>query len=105
MSLYYILEGTEIKPTDDLLGWARWFENSDNRRIAATEVGGAMVSTVFLGIDHGFAQGGEPILFETMIFGLNDDDEYQWRYADLEEAIMIGHEKAVGFAKSKTGVK
>ncbi len=55
------------------------------------------VSTVFLGIDHGFGMWDYPILWETMIFGLPDNEDYQERYTSAEDAI-IGHHSAVMFA-------
>jgi len=53
--------------TDDLIEWALWSENIDNRRVAETMVGPYRISTVFLGIDHSF-DDGIPTLFETMVF-------------------------------------
>ena len=50
------------------------------------------VSTVFLGLDHGFG-AEEPVLFETMIFG-GEYDEYCERYCTWDEAVE-GHAKAV----------
>lgn len=56
------------------------------------------VSTVFLGLDHGWSMVPQPpVLFETMIFGGPLDDE-QWRYCTKEEAIQ-GHRRAVAMAK------
>jgi hypothetical protein len=64
----------------------------DTRRVAETEVGEARVSTVFLGLDHGWS-GGPPEVFETMIFG-GSFDEYQWRYATWDAA-AAGHKRIV----------
>ena len=94
--LYYILEGKELKPVDDFLEWARWFETA-NRRVAETILpDNVCVSTVFLGIDHSFG-GAVPLLFETMIFG-GEYDEYQERYPTWKAA-KAGHRKAVKMAK------
>jgi hypothetical protein len=49
----------------------------------------SVVSTVFLGIDHGF--GDDPILFETMVFG-GEYDGIQKRYSTWDEAVE-GHYK------------
>ncbi len=57
----------------DLFTWARWFEIDDNRRVAETFVGDVRISTVCLGLDHGF--GGQPEWFETMVFGGSLDGE------------------------------
>jgi hypothetical protein len=57
----------------DLMEWAHWFEeNLMNRRVGRTEIGPYTVSTVFLGLDHGW-QSQVPILWETMVFGPSED--------------------------------
>ncbi len=48
-----------------------------------------LLSTVFLGVDHSFI--GEPVLFETMIFGGKHDGR-QWRYTTFDDAIA-NHKK------------
>lgn len=54
----------------DLFGWARALGRRDRARIVAqTQVGERWISTVFLGIDHGWGQRHAPVLWETMIFG------------------------------------
>lgn len=76
------------------------FENIENRRVARTvidDTGGIFVSTVFLGINHGF--GGRPLWFETMIFG-GPHTNYQDRYETWDEA-HAGHEKAVKIARGE----
>lgn len=98
-SPYYILKNGKIKPAS-LMEWALWFEDHQQRRIDMTDISGfekypkgEMVSTVFLGIDHGLCfeswKEHKPILFESMIFG----GEYHnrgWRYSSLGEA-KLGH--------------
>jgi hypothetical protein len=66
---HYILVGrTPIAV--DLLTWADWFEKPDNRKIAKTEINDRChVSTIFLGLDHNFSDRGDPVLFETLVFG------------------------------------
>ena len=59
-------------------------------------MGDLWVSTVFLGLDHSFGESREPKLFETMIFGM-DDDSYQVRSSTWELALEE-HEKAVKVA-------
>ncbi len=59
------------------------------QRVGRTVVGEYVVSTVWLmGIDHQHGDG-PPLLFETMVFGGDYDNEL-WRYATEEEA-MRGH--------------
>jgi hypothetical protein len=85
----YVLEGKTPKRVDSFLEWAIQFEKQ-NRVVKQTQIQDVKVSTVFLGIDHGY--GGEPLLFETMIFG-GENDGYCDRYATWEEA-EEGHLKA-----------
>lgn len=63
----YILIGQTPVLEPDLLTWGEWFETAD-RIVAKTEVGGSIVSTVFLGFDHRFRSDGPPLIFETMVF-------------------------------------
>jgi hypothetical protein len=108
-SPYYILEGDTPVPVNDLLEWGRWFDDYHKRIVARTylsRVGDelptddllmrpadttAMVSTVFLGTDHGYRWlthvKSPPILFETMIEV--DGAGFlapQWRYATAAQA-------------------
>jgi hypothetical protein len=69
---------------------------TENRHVAVTFVGVLQISTVFLGLDHSFRESGPPILFETMIFG-DDEDDYQRRCATWEEAEAM-HARAVEIA-------
>ena len=89
---YDLLDG-EPKICNDLLIWAQWFDQSDTERIVALDgIGDIHVSTVFLGLDHSFGRG-EPLLFETMIFG-GEHDGYQERYS-TRKAALDGHVKAL----------
>lgn len=65
---FYMLIGQTAVPVDDLMTWAEWFEHADRIVLRDELPGGVLVSTVFLGLDHGFTDGGAPILFETMVF-------------------------------------
>ena len=67
--------------------------------VGQEHVGEYYVSTVWLGFDHGFGEG-PPLIFETMVFGPGQEDEYQERYATAEEA-KVGHQKAVEWAKAR----
>lgn len=97
--MYYILKDGTPVPEPDIHKWGTWMQDFEAHcRVAKTETDNANVSTVFLGIDHSFFSG-PPVLFETMIFG-GENDQYQERYHTLEEA-MVGHEKAVALAKGE----
>lgn len=95
---YYKLEGKKAVPCDNLIEWAKWFETAD-RHLAAEDIGDSRISTVFLGIDHGF--GAEVRLFETMVFGGELDGE-QTRCATWAEA---AHMHVEMLAKVKASVK
>lgn len=107
----YILVGKKPVHEPDIMKWARWFHTAD-RHVAVSHVNGWRVSTVFIGIDHNFINGGPPELFETMIFpavdskyslsetldlGLAHSDLCE-RYSTWEEA-EAGHRKAVKLAE------
>jgi hypothetical protein len=87
----YILneQGRPI-PEPDLLKWAQWFEDSGELRRVAHDVKGKLsISTVFIALDHSFGEG-EPMLYETMVFGGRED--MQERYRTREEA-LAGHKR------------
>lgn len=86
------------------LEWAAKFEDHEYRRIAVAKLGLRSeqqidISTVWLGIDHGWGNG-RPVIFETMIFGFDDDFEYQERYCTEAEAVE-GHARAVQYARDR----
>ena len=90
-SLWYVLEGHEPRKVN-ALEYALWRErHPDAWRVGGDRLDdGTSVSTVFLGLDHGWADGG-PLLFETMVFGRTDRwDGFCWRYATWDEA-AAGH--------------
>lgn len=94
--MHYILDGHTPKPCD-LMTWARFFEDANNRRVAHTLIGPYRVSTVFLGLDHNYCESGPPLLFETMSFGPEgapDDCQMQQRYSTWDEA-EAGHAAVV----------
>ena len=86
---YYDKHGVPIPMGD----WCALFGDLDYRRVASDEIGESRISTIWLGIDHNFGFDGEPILFETMVFGGALDGE-QWRYRTLDEA-LAGHNEIV----------
>lgn len=93
--------------THDVLKWAKWKAKARRRaddpsRVGLTELpGGAIVSTVFIGTDMGFASlfdpTAPPVLFETMTstdhgFGNPSDRYCTWAEAEA------GHERIVADA-------
>lgn len=71
---------------------ARWLEQSGKERVVKqSRVGSAMVSTVFLVIDHNHFGDGPPVLWETMVFDERPVKERSARYTS-REAALVGHE-------------
>jgi hypothetical protein len=98
----YTLLGKIPVPCLKLLAWGRWMEkNQRNRHVADNRLKGEVdgepvairVSTVFLGVDHNWLDGGDPQIFETMVFGGPHDGD-QWRYATWDEA-EAGHARTL----------
>lgn len=106
---HYVLdEGSHVPRKATLGEWAVWLEVQRGkpygglRRVRRdTLPDGTWVSTVFLGLDHGFDPDGPPILFETMIFDSEDatssDIDYQDRCSTWDEALKM-HEHALHVA-------
>ena len=93
-SRYYDRQGNPISMTE----WASLLDGGENQIVARTERDGILVSTVYLGLNHAW-DDGLPLIFETMIFG-GDHDEEQWRYSTEAEALE-GHQAAVTLAFGK----
>jgi len=91
-TMFKLDEHNHVVPCSDVIEWGKFFQDSDRRRVARTEIGDVLVSTVFLGIDHRWGDG-PPLIFETMVFGGELDQEMD-RYSTWEEAIK-GHETMV----------
>jgi hypothetical protein len=103
--MFYKLLGKLAVPCgDDVVDWAMTF--GDDRHVAGDEIGGAFVSTTFLGLDHNHAAiihgdaDAPPILFETMIFPTDQWDRYQTRCATWDQAINM-HNSAVAMVRAK----
>lgn len=109
MTVNYILDGKNVVKEPDLIKWAEWMAKADRTvkkdigtiRIGGKNMGNVAISTVFLGIDHGFGDNKEPVLFETMVFG-GELDGYQDRCSTWEAAEKM-HELAC--EKVKLSVK
>jgi len=87
-----------LEKCEDIIEYAAWFETAD-RQIARTAVPyrpdnkkAVIVSTVFLGINHGW--DGTAILFETVTFDMPDESELGQRY-ETEEQARGGHKDIV----------
>jgi hypothetical protein len=106
--LYYDRQGFPIPAVDGVeptLVWARLHADTAYRRVALDELpDGSVLSTVWLGLDHGF--GGPPLIFETMRFSPASPDRLEFpdpfgepgetidqlRYPTEEDALASHHE-------------
>lgn len=64
---YWILDANHCPVPADMHEWSRFFGNFESRQVAETFTEFYRISTVFLGLDHGWGKG-PPVLFETMAF-------------------------------------
>jgi hypothetical protein len=81
---YYILRNQVVVAASSAKEFGEWVETAD-RVVSKTQVADIEVSTVFLGIDHQFF-AGPPLLFETMVFG-GDLDQNCRRCSTWDEAV------------------
>ena len=92
MSDHYILDANNHpKQVGDLIEWAKWYSNEAARRVGSDTDGEFTVSTVFLGLDHRFGSQGPPVLWETMVFGIENEEPCE-RYTSHAEAVA-GHKR------------
>ena len=71
--------------------YAKSMQIESNRIIKQTQIKDLFVSTIFTGIDYSFGLA-EKKLFETIIFGLDDEIHPKWQYATWDDAIEKHHE-------------
>ncbi len=76
---YFILDDAHNVIPATLHQWAKWYDKG-KRRVATTDLEDGRVSTVFLGLNHRFGDEGEPLVFETMVFGGKFDQRME-RYS------------------------
>ena len=95
--MYILDEQGEPRVEPDLMIWSKWFAEDERRLVRKNSfyVGDdeVTVSTVFLGLDHGWACDKPPVLWETMVFG-GEHDQDQWRHRSREDAVRV-HEQLV----------
>jgi hypothetical protein len=93
MSFYYDPDGNPIT----IERWVELRSDPDSHIVGKTDAwddGRAIVSTVWLGINHNFRGEGPPIIFETLVFFEDGNQDIMYRYATLEDA-KAGHETIV----------
>lgn len=92
MDRFYDKQGKAIS----LGAWGKLFEDHEYKAIrkSYTPEGTYWVSTVWLGIEHGYKED-KPLIFESMVFGTgtNASESFdQVRYTGIQDAIK-GHNK------------
>lgn len=99
-SPFWILapDGKTPLPTDNVQLWGECrLQEGVLRRTGFGDWGyewprqSVQVSTVFLGMDHGWGISAEPVLWETMVFGGELDGEMS-RYSSFDDALEGHHE-------------
>lgn len=80
-------EPLTIQEADFLLG------DLDYKRVARDEIGPYVVSTIWLGVDHGWNTEMPPVIFETMVFGPEDAGEIDVTRYRTEAEAQAGHEE------------
>lgn len=97
---YYILDDDKnIVPCDDVLKWDEFFSSIEKRTVKKTVIDKTTkVSTVFLGIDHGFFDH-KPILFETMVFSDDKEIDLEQNRCDTYENALKMHAVMVKYCK------
>jgi hypothetical protein len=93
MSTFYALDENKKPFPISIEDLAEVYGDTNSRVTKQDTIGDVMISTVFLVIDHRFSGEGDPVLWETMIFG-GKHDGYQERYTSHEEALK-GHERSI----------
>ena len=98
---YYILDENKMAVPTDLKSSAKFTDNPSNKRVAldvfhrqkknSVGLGETRISTVFLGIDQGFGDNTEPILFETMVFAYDDDGDHDMERCSTWEQAQEMH--------------
>jgi len=82
-------------PEPDILAWARWIIEDDNRVVASDDVAGVVVvATVFLGTNLGLSD--KPEFFETYVAGYSGRRRYATR-----PAAERGHRELVGALEAR----
>ena len=86
---YHILDGKTPVPVGNIIQWGQ-------RKQTEPTVEDIEISTVFLGLVHGYLEG-QPLLFETMIFGgdIDADDFFcpfrssTWEKAERAHDVVV----------------
>jgi hypothetical protein len=87
----YILRGKTPVVAHNINEWGKFCNDINNRRVAYHKNKEYSISTVFLGLEHGF-RNGKPILWETLIYDYRIKDsefnEFLYRYTTWNQAVL-----------------
>lgn len=101
MHRYYLLDENKIPYKVSAEEGLKVYEDPEMKIVQQDRVNDIFVSTVFLGMDHGWNPNDDinykPVLFETMIFG-GEHDQYQERYTSYKDALR-GHFAALSLVQ------
>jgi hypothetical protein len=94
VSDYYDRQGNPLTDEEHLAIRVRASKSGEDVKRVALDVlpGDVRISTVWLGLDHGWG-GGPPLIFETLVFGGPMDGEMD-RYSTEAQAVE-GHARMV----------
>lgn len=99
---YYGRDGRPIS----LLEWSDLHADFNYKVVVRTYTNHAFISTVWLGMDHGWLEDSRPLIFETMIFPRRRRDkhapwaDWQGRWSTEKEARQA-HETIVNLIRSR----
>lgn len=71
---------------DATIQWGLLFETSDRIVSRSATPYGEMLSTVWLGMEHGYREG-RPLIFETMLFAPRQHDHLAWKLPPSDEEL------------------
>lgn len=97
MNRYIFNEAGEPVQEPDTDKWGKWWEVTDSG-VAKEKIRNVLVSTIFLGLDHSF-DSGDPILWETMVFG-GAHDRYQERCGGTRADALAMHKRVVAMVEA-----
>jgi hypothetical protein len=104
MDKYILNDKGEPELCSDINRWAEGFENNEGRVVKREEVTpGVEVSTVFLGLDHNLSGKGSPVLWESMVFGGEHDQQMMDRCSGSREQAEAMHQRMIADVLFKIG--
>jgi len=84
--------------------YSRLLAQPGYQRVAEDQVGPYWISTVWLGVDHGWGRRPVPVIFETMVFAENGKvgHDLEMRRYSTEAEALEGHAETVLLVRATT---